>query len=106
VHPPGLGHLALGGVPERIVCVGVIEPAFVVDPLPRVGPVSGEGFQRPARGGGDLVVLWIEANEVDRQFPPDDQFFEEGLPVSQRRVSVANGKGDLARTKLAEVEEG
>ena len=58
----------------------------------------------PGLAGFEVLVVGVEAHEVDRQLPAHDQFLQISLAVFDRRIRLLYGKRDRMRSDMAEME--
>src|SRR6202795_3500493 len=77
VHPSGRDHLHLGGVPERVVGLGILKLRFGVENRPMVASMLAEGTMCPWLRTFKVVVVWIEMHEVHRKLAPGDDLVQE-----------------------------
>jgi hypothetical protein len=94
VHPSAVHHLALCGIPEFVVGLGVFELAFVVENGSRIFDVIEQSSPCPRLGDLERVIQRIMQAHIDGEFAPDDEFIEERLSVFLGRVGVLRGKHD------------
>mmetsp|Transcript_55943 Transcript_55943/g.109489 ORF Transcript_55943/g.109489 Transcript_55943/m.109489 type:complete len:289 (+) Transcript_55943:632-1498(+) len=79
VHLPFLRHLELGGVPQIVMRLSLLQIFQTVDHVALVLLVKLQRLLGPLRTTLQLVILVVVETEVVGQLSPDDGFFNEGL---------------------------
>ncbi len=110
MHPALTQHLELGGVPQIVVGLGILELGQLVENLALVTVMLGDGDAGPGVGAARIVVVRLIADEVNRELAPGDEFVEKAV-AGRLEVGVLFGSGvhresNGERTDVAEVEIG
>ena len=78
VHEAGLHHLHLRGVPQRIMRLRIFQLALAID-FSGIGGMLGQTLVRPGCARFKVVIVWIEADKINRQLATDNQLFQKAL---------------------------
>jgi pyruvate,orthophosphate dikinase len=81
VHESRVTHFHHGGIPVGVVGVGSLEGFPVVKGRTRVCGMLGQAFFCPGGQAAEPVVVRRVVNEIDGQFPADDDLLQVGLAV-------------------------
>ncbi len=106
MHPSGVDHLALRGVPQRIVSLSAFQLGLTIEVLPFVRAMLVQGATRPRLTPVEAVIARVEADKVDGELSPHDELLEKRISVGLGRLRLPHGQCHRTGTDVTEVQVG